>query len=514
MRIDRTPQQQSSDDGFTIVEVLISSAILFFVATALFGLVSTSTLLSVTAKADTIAVNAANTFLEQVRRLPFDQITQARIDTLAAASATTVDGVAVTITATVTDQWLPGQVPASEASPYRRVAVRVTATGPTGRPFVFNTGTFVGNFTGAAAVGAIPTVTPGVPPVTPPGATPRPIITVLSPTPTSGVVRGSSVFMGMDAEAGGPAVSLTTVRITVEGSEIASRTLSGEQTARVSTNWDTTSLTDGSYPIQFSARDSLGQLTFRQWSLIVDNHPPNPPGTPVITSATGNTAATYTWATAMDGRDPVSAYRFVVNQQSQTAATFSQVGAPFVTNTNSFAAPTESFRRYRFDVRSLGPEVSAPLVRNESSPVSSAFYVSRPSFTGTPTVDQEARHNKALEFRVTLTSDLPRFQTQGTVTYSWQYRESWAANPDTWVALGTTNPLSVTRTAAANGPGWFEIRCVVTVTPAGGSSISVPSSVVRYTVAERSTDLPQSRIWSAWSNSPATTPAINWGMWP
>lgn len=526
MQIEMAPRKQVDDGGFTIVEVLISSAILFFVATALFGLVSTSTLLSVTAKADSIAVNAANTFLEQVRRLPFDQITQARINTLAAASAVTVDGVAVSITATVTDQWLPGQVPASEASPYRRVAVRVTATGPTGRPFVFNTGTFVGNFTGAAAVGTIPTGTPGVPPVTPPGATPPPVITILSPTPTSGVVRGSSVFMGMDAAAGGPAVSLTVLRITVEGSEIASRTLSGDQTAGVSTNWNTTLVTDGSYPIQFSARDTLGQLTFRQWSLIVDNHPPNPPGTPAITSATGNTAATHTWATAMDGRDSVSQYRFVVNQQSQTAATFAPVGAPLLTNTNSLSASTEAFRRYRFDVISLGPEVSAPMVRNESGPAS-AFYIARPSFTSTVSVVNAGGNNARARFNVDLSSHTPAFGVSGTINYRWQVRyHTNHVGTQPWADLagvGSSSPRfnnanwqGPVNGKVDNSDGWVEFRCLVTVTPLGGPQVQVPSSVVRFT---RTANNPGGSTrgvdeWAVWTATPATTPAINWGMWP
>ena len=494
-----TPRRQANDGGFTVVEIMISSAILFFVATALFGLVATSTMLSVTAKADTIAVNAANTFLEQVRRLPYAQITQASINTLAArASEVTVDGVRVSVSATVTPQWLPEQNPATTAAPFQRVTVRVTAAGNIGRPFVFNTGTFVANLTHAAS-GATSTA--------------GPIIGILSPpTPLSGVVRGSSVFLGMRATSGGSEVNLTTLRI-VAGGDLQGEIFPNALESQLTTSWNTTLYADGSHSIQMTARDSLGQASVRQWSVIVDNHPPSAPGAPTIRSVTANTLVSHQWAGAMDGMDAVTEHQIVWNQQPLTASTFSPVGQPVVAPGTQFDASTVSFSRYRIDVRSLGPVVTSPMVRHASDPVS-AIYISRPGFSGSPTLTVQARNNRAAQFGITLRGDPPNFQTQGAITYRWQYRESWSGAATNWIELGSGNPMTVTRTAGGNGPGWFEIRCIVTVTPSGGTAVSVPSVVARYTVTNNSTAAPRTDDWSAWTVTPVVTPAISWGIWP
>ena len=524
-----------TDTGFTIVELVIASAIFFFVATALFGLVATSTMLGVASKANAVGVNAANAFLEEVRRVPFNEVNQTRINQIASAYSRTIDGVAVSISATVTPQWFGEQDPGTANPAYMHVAVVARAVGPDGRPHTFSTGTHISNLraTGTLPGGGGGGGEPQVPP---------PTIELRTGMPMSGAVRGTSVPVGLSAEAGGSGVTLRRIDITAGGSLVLEK-LTTELSDSVSGFWDTTRITtdgasfpDGVYEMRASARDSRNQLTARAWSLTVDNFPPNPPGQPVVDAV--NSAAnsvTFGWDPARDGTDWVRSYQVDWRIQSSTSSAFNMVGTPAIVTPVDWTArqvwptangATSPLSRYRVDVTSRGPIAEGQTTPHFTAGPVSAFFISRGSYEANVQVTNGGGNNARARFNLNLTSHTPTFSTTGVVNYRWQYRyHTDHIGTGTWTDLAGAGSSSPSFTNAnwqapqdgrfIKGEGWIEFRYLVTVTPAGGTTVQVPSSFARFSRVDNSTG-PAARgadDWTRWLSPPAVTPAIDWGMW-
>ncbi len=516
------------DTGFTIVELLIASAILFFVATALFGLVATSTMLGVASKANAVCVNAGNSVLEEVRQLQFNEVNQTRVNQIAAAHSGPIDGVVVSVSATVTPGWFPEQDPDTANPAYKHVAVAVEAVGPDGRSHAFRTGTHISNLraTGSLFGGG------EEPPVPPPTV-------VLSPSmPMSGAVRGTSVPVGLSATTGGPSVTLTRIDITAGGTLVLEK-ITNELSDSVFGHWNTTSMSidvadfpDGVYEMRASARDSRNQLTARAWSLTVDNFPPDPPGEPTVdvVNSAGN-AVTFGWDPARDGTDWVRSYQVDQAMQSATSSAFNLVGTPAIVTPSDWTGPqvwtgtTSPLSRYRVDVTSRGPIVEGQTTPHFTAGPVTAFFISRGSFTSVVGVVDEGKNNSPAELNLDLTSNAPTFSTSA-VNYRWQYRYHANKVTGNWVDLagsGSSNPrfTNAKWKAPQNGKfvgkdeGWIEFRCLVTVTPAGGATVQIPSSVARFTRTENSTGQAARGVddWARWLNPPTVTPAIDWGMW-
>jgi len=529
--------KRADDEGFTLVEILMASAIMFFVATALFGLVATSTMLGVASKANAAGVNAANGFLEEVRRVPFNEVNQTRVNQIAGAYSRTIDGVAVSISATVTPQWFAEQDPGTASPAYMNVAVVARAVGPDGRVHTFRTGTNISNLraTGTLPGGGGGGGEPQVPP---------PTIELRTGMPMSGAVRGTSVPVGLSAEAGGSGVTLRRIDITAGGSLVLEK-LTTELSDSVSGFWDTTRITtegasfpDGVYEMRASARDSRNQLTVRAWSLTVDNFPPNPPGQPVVDAV--NSAAnsvTFGWVPARDGTDWVRSYQVDWRIQSSTSSAFNMVGTPAIvtpvdwTARQRWTGATLPLSRYRVDVTSRGPLAEGQTTPHFTAGPVSAFFISRGSFAATVTVTDVGGSNARAQFNLDLTSNAPTFST-GSVNYRWQYRYHVDKETGTWIDLagtGSSSPRFTTTNwqAPRNGRfthsnienrGWIEFRCLVTVTPAGGTMVQVPSSFARFSRAENNIGQAARGAdnWARWENPPTVTPpapAIDWGMW-
>lgn len=515
-------RKRTDDAGFTLVEILVASAIMFFVATALFGLVSTSTLLSVTAKADAVAVNAANSFLEQVRRLAYTDVTQTRINALAAASSRTIDGIAVSVTATVTPQWLDWQDRNADPPAFRHVAVTVRATSPAGRPFTLTTGTFVSDLRDTGTAGG-----------------PGPNVELTADTPREGVVWGSAVPVGMEADSGDPASVLNLLEIEAGNVLLFDNRSPSGSSDRLSGHWNTTATNtdgtqrfpDGDYAMSATAWNDRNQFDRVTWNLTVDNHPPNTPGTPTVTSTNASTAVTFGWSTAMDGTGWARDYLVDWQIQSATGSTFStllttQVAAPAdPTSLVSWTGNTTAFRRYMVNVTARGPVATGRTPQQLSSQPTTATFISRPSFTSTTTVNvtNAGANNDRAVLTINLGVNPPAFQVTSPVNYRWQFRYNARRTIGAWTdfASANTSVPSFSATgwqAPANGrfrDGWIEFRCLVTITPSGGSTVQVPSSVVRFTgtgtgLATRSYP---ADAWGRWLTPPAVTPAIDWGMW-
>ena len=62
------------DDGFTVVELVIAAAILFFAMTALVGLLGASTSMTASAKSRSVLTNAISSELERIRALRIEEV--------------------------------------------------------------------------------------------------------------------------------------------------------------------------------------------------------------------------------------------------------------------------------------------------------------------------------------------------------------------------------------------------------------------------------------------------------
>ncbi len=94
------------DDGFTVVELVIAAAILFFAMTALVGLLGASTSMTASAKSRSVLTNAISSELEKIRALRIEEVDY---DTSGGQVPHTKvlpvqDGVTVTLTYTITDR--------------------------------------------------------------------------------------------------------------------------------------------------------------------------------------------------------------------------------------------------------------------------------------------------------------------------------------------------------------------------------------------------------------------------
>ena len=113
----------TSDEGMSIVEVVIASFILFFVLTAIIGLVWTTTEMGVNAKQRSAATNVMTSHMEWIRSLTFDEVAIQGTETSAAIPAQrtrTIEGFTVVLTTTVTDG----------GSGVKEVQVDAVASGP------------------------------------------------------------------------------------------------------------------------------------------------------------------------------------------------------------------------------------------------------------------------------------------------------------------------------------------------------------------------------------------------
>ncbi len=507
---NRRSEQTRSDEGWVLIEVVVAAAILFFVATALMGLVGASTGMSVAAKADAVAVNQVNSFMESVRELTYDDVTQAKLNQFATARSVTLNNVSLVITATVAPKWFAGQNPAIHPPAYKHVVVTVVAKGPVGEPIRMSAGTYVRPALSSGSDS--PTGTPSVP---------KPTVVRTNNTPLSGaVVWGDLVSVGMEAQSGGSGVTLTRLQMTAGGRVVLEKrtTASSDSTQGV---WATTGWADGLVEMRAQARDTLGQLGDLAWSVYVDNVPASAPTTPEVLTVSDFSSVRWAWSDTEKTTDPALSYRILMETQTSAGAVVpSEVtqSAGADTQTTTDRATTE-FTRRRILVSARGPRAHVHNhLASESARVSSQWFIARQMLTGsTVSVTGAGKNNSRAILSLALRSIAPQFPVTGAVNYRWQYSYGPTG---AWTDLSTTTTPALTQSLTAPVNGRFSdngirFRCVATLTPTGGSAVSVPSGVVGFT---RSTnDVGATTMgaydWTRWMTPPTTTPAIDWAAW-
>ncbi len=104
-QVRRMPSSASGDGGFTFAELLVALTLLLISLIAVAGLATTSSLMTANARQRSAMVNAAASYLERVRQLPYASIgTPSGVPTGTLRPSVTVNG-AYTITVTPVVTW-------------------------------------------------------------------------------------------------------------------------------------------------------------------------------------------------------------------------------------------------------------------------------------------------------------------------------------------------------------------------------------------------------------------------
>ena len=492
------------DQGFTVAELVVAVGILFFVVTALFGLVSASTTTSVSAKQRALAVDAGSSYIEDIRAMPYEAVgvvgapLSEPTGTLV-PTTTTRNNITTTIdpeVSWVNDLQLPGE------QDYKKVVLTVTATAPSVGPFTHVVTTYVRNT----------------------ATNPQSDFTDLSPTirftpgtPAEGAVIYGTANFGFGAIAGHESTDgiLTVVRLIGGGGLLQT---SGGDRAEWGPNlheftttpnpfyWDTTKsretspgsgvweplYPDGPITLVAEAIDTQNDRTYVQRHYVIDNSPPGAPSDVTLTSPNPQPVPLrITWVPGVDGTALATNHSVTVYQQNSTStdmASWANLGS-FVVATPEGNPPTMSydytepafFSRYAAAVAAVGP-------RSSSAPVLGGPHTTRPSISGTATIaGNDEKHS--------LTITPPTFPCVGQVRYSW----SVSVDGGAWTTpIETTTGNSFTRTVADKNRT-YRYRATVTYTPAGpDSTASVTHTQICGQENKVSTDFTFVQVWTQW----------------
>lgn len=449
MRVDA-----QREDGFSVVELVIGAAILFFALTALIGLMGATTSQTGSAKARSILTNTIATEMDYLRSIPYDQLaltTDSPPGILTPTKVVNIDGYTITFTYTILMD-----------DPAARNTKRVTLTAVSSRegvPDIRTTATASIKPRSGAAVAA--------------GNDP-PEIQFLPVTPEDGAVvmantqeDGAALTIGADAISSGEFItridffvtSASGTAVLLKGSaspsaDVARQNFSGENdNEQFVFQWDTRQVSsanapevaDGARTVRIVAYDTLGRPSnFAERKFIVDNHPPltAPSGMTLTRSdaVSGGSPVQVlvgNWGDVMDGTDPAPAYEAQLYENTNGAASpgsWTLAGSASA-KLQPFSG-VQPFGQYTIRSRALSPRgLTGPWSTGFSAPV-----LTRPLAAGVNDVTREWANNNNDRWTIVGRPALPR--------------PRYPYNPDTlqvqllrWV--GTANPSTVDVTAAA-----------------------------------------------------------------
>lgn len=313
------------DDGFSVVEVVVAASILFFVLTAVVGLVGVSSAMTVQAKQKSVLTNAVASYIDEIRAYSWEDIaaSDADGDSIFVPSSTTrvVEGVTVTFGTSVESRQVLGDE-------YMK-NVRITATAVLGgQTQTYTTRVAIRN----PRYNRTLTIDPDVPTITFETPTPEENeVLFLNERLDGGVIR-------IRTRAESPVATIAQVRYEVAGRLLRDQLGSGGDDAIFTpsppvaavTNesyWDTRQegVLDGVQTVVAIAEDDQARVGNVRREFIVDNHEPLAPGTPQLT-ALGSRGFAGVWGAARDGGTDAapfwaSQYRWVLSKEPTAGAT-------------------------------------------------------------------------------------------------------------------------------------------------------------------------------------------------
>jgi Tfp pilus assembly protein PilV len=401
-----------SDEGMSIVEIVIAMFILFFVVTAVLGLTLTSTRMSVDAKQRTIMTNAVSSHLEWVRSLDFKTISIVGSDADAAVPAVvtrTVDGFTVALTSQISD----GQAGTKE--------IRVSAI--VSRPGYRTLETTQFLVLRDASKGLTQSVDDSKLTIDFGAQTP-PQDAVVYGT----VVRGgSTLYISAQAATSGEGVTISDVRYYCSGTLLRDGTsinsdVAAWQPMTVSFSpspfrWNTQqvdddgnlAIADGWRIVRIEATDSNGLKAYKDRKFYVDNYPPDAPADPPVPDVRSSTDVRLAWTAAMDGTH--EAWEYVVWLRQINAAgsliDLTDPEEPIKVPSPAYVHGTAAFSRYEAEIASLSPRGFESARKTTVVP-----YVSRPAVTGTSYTRYQGNGNNRYSYTiVNLSVNTPTFPT-------------------------------------------------------------------------------------------------------
>lgn len=496
---------RSRDDGFTVVELVIAAAVLFFAMTALIGLLGASTRMTASAKSRSALTNTISSEIETIRALPYDKVAY---DTSGGGvphtkTVVTEDGVTVTLNFAITNR--------DSQNHTKEITVRGVATRP-GAPTVRFT-------TFAVFFDRVSGKTGG-------GSGDGPLIVFDTGTPPEGsVLKGKKVAgTGTDISIAARATSqdgtsnITKFEYTVDGvwftdAGVPSRTtLWLKETNSVYPGdisdytvpdpspderwtfvWNTlqvdtqgrAEVPDGIRMVTIVAYDDEGRSSApARRRFLLDNHAPVT--APPATLSHGKNAdftqtATVGWTPILDGTYPTDRYGYELRRKTVTTQTVKD-WPEYVENTKTTTVlPLAYYVARVWGVSVLG---SAGPVGNSPALLTSPILRGDHDVTRTRTSNNSDTWTYTSRFKVdppnvpyssvsavVLERTGPGSASPANIDITDAARSAWSAN-ETYNHTDVSN-ISIGRTATQAPP---EYRLKVTLTPAGASSASTAYS--------------------------------------
>ena len=408
----------ASDDGMSIVEVVIAAFILFFVLTAVIALVWTTTQMGVSAQERTVITNILSSHMEWVRSLDYDQVGIQGSEpsaTIPSQVTRTMQGFTVVITTTVT-----------EGSPgVKEVQVDAVASGPGFPSLTMSQHASIRDYDSALTA-------------TTQSAGPR--IRFGTSTPTQDTVvysayYGNSSLLYIDAkvevDSENPEAVISELKFTCSGNMLRDgntihanvalwqpMTPTVEQrfrwnTEQVDNTGEPDAIADGWRYVRIEATDSDGNPPASvERRFLVDNDAPDVP-TSAFSQVMSATEARLGWVSAKDGTDDAWEYGVKIFKINSTGDPVLQnsldaYGQPidFKVNPSAFihsstnppAAPATPFSRYTASVRAISPRLLASeyvdIVPTGYVSGGTKAYTTRPLLTGTSSTTYAGKTNK------------------------------------------------------------------------------------------------------------------------
>lgn len=489
----------SSDEGMTLIEIMIASVILLIVLTALLPLVFQTTQMTSQTQAQTVVNNYVNSLIEEIRSLPYDQIGTIGSGDLPGSieptRSVTVEG-GYTLDLVVDVSWRSlDDTTAPAAQDYKQVSISAEVSAP-GKPGAkYSAVTYVWR-DDAAGKGILPDVSIG------------------GSALDASAVQGNSVLVtgaATTAREGGSIVRMAMKVDTNLLPDMASPPNFAEfkvvpDPANVSWQWDTGAEADlldelglptgnvirfspdGYRVIKVEAWDDLGTYNYATRRVLVDNEPPYPTPSALIVPHSPREIRPV-WGAAADGTDFAEAYNLRLyrepivpaDESSWAMVTKKVTGGA---TTTSFVA--EPFSRYKVLIQSesmLGHKVDT-----DDAWVSSETTTTGPELTGSYTrVATKSGSTFKFTYDIDLVLSTPQFQS-GPVKY-----EVWLSSSQ--AGPWTGSPRLVYE-AAVDEVAMFSDQI------ADGIGYKNPDSAPSWYYRVRATFVPASdnRVQSAWSN--------------
>lgn len=421
------------DDGMTLVEVVIASAILFFIMTAILGLVGRTTLMSVQAKQMNAVNNAINSYVEWARVRPFAELDSLEATTFAAGEYTVsiVPHAEPTANQYLKDLWLG-----------------VTVTAPNGFMRVVNTMVIIHDRTQYMTQAEQSALT-------------DPTIVILAASPPNGTpiwVDGSASYWKDGSGITRP-VTLSARATATEGRTIEEvfftantdttilQDVFGNTAEWLNPTWTNTPIfnvdlkqgggtvfVEGERTVYAFVRDSAGVIRQSTRTWVVDNVAPEKPPWPVQLEDNGPGARLVFWPLVMDGTHPAYQYETSTRRQPLEPvagwADWPLVGG-YKGPATGYLLNTTPMSRYLANSRALSPRGLA------TAGGAGTYLVTRPLITGTYAVVRRGSTPKGWDVTATLAATPPSFESTGT-TYQWYEND---------VLIGTTKAADSPTTA-------------------------------------------------------------------